>query len=170
MKTPPKRSHCENPRSHCETKKTPIKKTTDIGTDVPNASLDWKIAGNLPITETDLQSGTYDQAKAKDVANEIGARMAGAAMLALAFQDARRINLMGGKDKISGHRKAAREMLESHVTPTHIQKAVKTLLDKGMTVTDLFSVSKTAIDLANPADAKPPLEVTYDQDGSPESW
>ena len=139
------------------------------GADAP-MPLDWKIAGEQPIAESDLPKGTYDPQKARDVANKIGERKAGAEMLALAFQDARRINLSDDPQKIKGQRKAATEMLASHVTPEHIRQAVKSLVDKGMTVTDLFSVSKTAIDLANPVDAKQPVEVTYDQDGAPESW
>ena len=171
VKTPPKRSHCENPRSHCETKKTPIKKTPNIGTDVPNASLDWKIAGDQTIADTDLQGSlTFDLQRAVDTANLIGTGQAGADGLALAFQEARKINLPSEPAKIKAQRKAAREMLEMHVKPQHVRGAVRQLVDKGMTVTDLFSVSKTAISLANPADAQPSVEVTYDPDGAPESW
>jgi len=37
------------------------------------------------------------------------------------------------------------------VTPFHVVEATKKLLEAKMTVTDLFSIKKTAIDLANPA-------------------
>jgi hypothetical protein len=50
---------------------------------------------------------------------------------------------------LKGQRKALKEMLEMHVTPGNITDAVYQLTNKGMTVVDLFSVSKTAIDLAN---------------------
>lgn len=140
------------------------------GADAPDLPLDWKIAGEQPIKETDLQRGTYDPAKARDVANLIGTGAAGAEGLALAFQDARRINLSDDPQKIKGQRKAAKEMLAAHVNPEHVRQAVKSLVEKGMTVTDLFSVSKTAIALANPANKTELPPTTINQNGIPESY
>lgn len=135
------------------TTQLPVKESKEIkkeiGVDTPNLPLEWQVAEDLPIQEPPKVKDTYDPAKARDVANKIGERRAGAEMLALAFQDARRINLSDDPKKISGYRKAAAEMLEAHVTPEHIRLAVKSLLEKGMTIVDLFSISKTAIDLAN---------------------
>lgn len=59
----------------------------------------------------------------------------------------RRIIIPQGKAK--GNRKAAREMLDQNVKPEHVKQATQNLIEKKMTVTDLFSVSKTAIDLAH---------------------
>ena len=84
----------------------------------------------------------------RDTAQLIGmGEKYGAADLALAFMRARDIIIPEGK--IKGQRKAVREMLEMGVRPEHITEAVQQLLIKGMTVIDLFSVSKTAQDLAN---------------------
>lgn len=139
------------------------------GTYVPNG-IENKIFADLPIEETDLQSSSFDLQKAIDVSNLIGTGQSGADGLALAFQKSRKINLPMDEKKIKAQRKAAREMLEMHVKPQHVQEAVKQLLEKNMTVIDLYSVSKTAISLANPANTQPAPEVTYDQDGAPESW
>lgn len=68
--------------------------------------------------------------------------------LALTFMRER--NIIIPKSKIKGNRKAAREMIEMHVEPEHIVQAVKELTENNMTCVDLFSVSKTAIGLANP--------------------
>jgi hypothetical protein len=67
--------------------------------------------------------------------------------IAIAFQNAR--NLTMPESKVKGQRKAIKEMLEMGVKAEHVEQATKDLVSKGMTVTDLFSVSKTAIDLAN---------------------
>jgi len=139
------------------------------GTYVPNG-IEGKIFAGLPVEETDLQGSSFDLQKAIDVSNLIGTGQAGADGLALAFQKSRKINFPMDEKKIKSQRKAAREMLEMHVKPQHVQEAVKQLLEKNMTVTDLYSVSKTAISLANPANTQPAPEVTYDQDGAPESW
>ncbi len=62
-------------------------------------------------------------------------------------------------------------MLEMHVKPEHVTQAVRKLLDAGMTVTDLYSVSKTAIDIANTSKPKQePPAVENDAAGAPMSW
>ncbi len=118
--------------------------------------LDWKVATGQPITEDDLQKSNFDLKKAVDTANSIGDGQAGADGLALAFQEARRINLSDDPKKIKAQRRAAREMLEMHVKPEHVTAAVRQLIEKNMTVTDLFSISKTAIALANPLKTNDP--------------
>jgi hypothetical protein len=75
--------------------------------------------------------------------------------IALAFQDARGIVLP--ESKVKGQRKAIKEMIEMGVLPEHVRTATRQLIEKGMTVTDLFSVTKTAIDLAN----KPQETIEY---------
>lgn len=40
-------------------------------------------------------------------------------------------------------------MIEMGVKPEHVRAATKQLMERGMTITDLFSIVKTAIDLAN---------------------
>lgn len=119
--------------------------TENIGTDVPEGfGLDWQVAAGKKITQQD-----QFVAQAKDAANLIETGCLGAGGLALAFMTAR--HLIIPESKIKGNRKAAREMLEMHVKPEHVKQATLELIAKGMTVTDLFSVSKTAIDLANPS-------------------
>lgn len=149
-----------------------IKKDSNkqYGADAPSLPLEWEIAGDKPIAERTQPKDSYDRAKAIDAANLIGTGAAGAESLALAFQDARRINLSDDPAKVKGQRKAAKEMLAAHVKPEHVTAAVKSLIEKGMTITDLFSVMKTAIDLANPVN-KPDLPpVTINQNGIPESY
>jgi hypothetical protein len=113
--------------------------------------LDWKIANGQDITEHDIQGET--DRKMRDAANLIsmgfGITQIEAYNLAYAFQVARQIVIP--ENKIKGQRKAVREMLEMKVRPSHVEQAVKDLTGKKMTVIDLYSVSKTAIDLANPA-------------------
>jgi hypothetical protein len=74
--------------------------------------------------------------------------------LAYAFMVTR--NILIPEEKAKGNRKAAREMVKQHVEPHHIVDAVHAMLNhkpKPLTCVDLFSVSKIAIDLANPAPA-----------------
>jgi hypothetical protein len=127
---------------------------SSIGADAPNADnlpLDWKIAKGMDITEKDLQDET--DRKMRDSANLIatgfGVNSTAAYNLAYAFQVSRWIIIPN--DKVKGQRKAVKEMLEMHVKPEHVEQAVKDLTAKSMTITDLYSVSKTAIALANPA-------------------
>lgn len=154
----------------------------EIGADAPsdNLPIDWKIAKGQKITEKDLQAET--DRKMHDAADLIsvgfGIYTPAAYNLAYAFQVARQIVIP--TDKVKGQRKAVKEMLEAKpnaVFPAHVVQAVKDLTAKNMTVTDLYSVSKTAIALANPAPVeekpksadfqKPP---THDARGTIESY
>lgn len=121
-----------------------------LGDKSPDMPLDWKLAHGQEITEADLDQ---TDAQYKDAANLIatgmGANSDPAYALAYAFMAARKIVIPTGK--ISGQRKAIKEMLEMKVAPEHIRQAVLDLTAKGMTITDLFSVSKTAEALANPS-------------------
>lgn len=111
--------------------------------------LDWQIAaGQETVTLPD-----ETDSRMKDAANLIAMGMGvistPAYELALAFMKARSIVI--APSRLKGQRKAIREMIEAKVRPEHVTQAVEQLLSKGMTVTDLYSVSKTATDLANPA-------------------
>lgn len=120
---------------------------TTIGADAPNLPLEWQIAQEKPIVRQD----SFD-AQIRDVANRMDMNCLGAGAIAYEFMKARKIVIPDSK--IKGNRRAAREMLEMHVKPEHVLEAVKSLTEKGMTVTDLFSISKTAIDLANKPDLR----------------
>jgi biotin operon repressor len=124
------------------------------GTNVPDMPIDWQLAHNQQITMND-----QFEAKARDAANLVEMSCAGAGAIAEAFMLARR--LLIPESKVKGNRKAAREMLEMGVKPEHVTQAVKDLTAKGMTVTDLFSVSKTAVDIANKAANSPKTETRY---------
>lgn len=126
---------------------------------------DWHMAHGEEIPQIDQFT-----AQARDAANLMDMNCAGAGELAYAFMTTRRIIIPEGK--IKGNRKAAREMLEMHVKPQHVKQATLELIEKQMTVTDLFSVVKTATALANPAtdSTTAQTEVQYDRDGAPQSW
>ena len=121
----------------------------DKSPDLSKMPMDWKLAHGQEITAEDVARMEDD--KRKDVANLIsigfGISAKIAFNLAYAFQVAR--NITFPESKVKGQRKAIKEMLEMHVTPENVTEAVQQLTGKGMTVVDLFSVSKTAIDLAN---------------------
>src|SRR3990172_2452629 len=121
--------------------------TTTRGADAPNLALplDWQIAMGgkvIPLSE----DGDF-LARARDSASLMDFQCPGAGKLAEAFMLARRIIIP--QNKVKGNRKAAREMIEQGVRPEHVTQATEELINKRMTVVDLFSVSKTAIDLAN---------------------
>lgn len=141
-------------RSPHETKNTPIKNTPDIGSNEPkieNMPIDWKLSHGVEITSADIDR--IEDMKRKDVANQIGTGLGinarAGADLAYAFMTSRNITIPNIESKIKGQRKAVKEMLEMKVSPEHVRQAVEQLLSKNMTIVDLFSVSKTAIDLAN---------------------
>lgn len=112
--------------------------------------IEQKIFAGLPVEESDLDTFTP---KVKDAANLLDMACHGGGVLAEAFMIARLLIIP--ESKIKGNRKAAREMLDMGVKPEHVTQAVKDLTSKGMTVTDLFSVTKTSIDLANKAASAP---------------
>ena len=126
--------------------KTSIKRNgadrADLPTDYP---IDWQLAaGQSLINVPDQIRQTII-----NTANTIDIGCAGAGALASAFMTARGIIIPDAK--IKAQRKACREMLGMGVKSDHVTRAVNNLLAAGMTVTDLFSVVKTAVDLANPA-------------------
>lgn len=130
----------------------------DKSPDLSKMPMDWKLAHGQEITADDVARMEDD--KRKDAANLIsigfGISAKVAFNLAYAFQVAR--NITFPESKVKGQRKAIKEMLEMHVTPENVTEAVQQLTGKGMTVVDLFSVSKTAIDLANKPDVYNPNE------------
>ncbi len=113
--------------------------------------LDWKIGNGLPINSGDLklEPERIMKDRANLIATGFGINANLAYEIAFAFMETRQIIIP--EDKVKGQRKAVREMIESKVFPSHVIQAVRNLTGKKMTCTDLFSVSKTAIDLANPA-------------------
>jgi len=112
--------------------------------------IDWQMLGDKPVVLPDEKL-----AKQKDAAALVGMGMGvlaePAAALVLAFQVER--GVVFTESQIKGQRKAAKALIEQKITPTLVTAAVKKLQAAGMTVTDLYSITKTAIDLANaPAD------------------
>ena len=86
--------------------------------------------------------------------------------LALAFQEER--DIVFAHSDVSGQAKAAKSLIEKHINPEHVRLAVKKLMRDGMTVADLFSVPKTAVDLANqPAAVKPKIVRATEEDLKP---
>lgn len=112
--------------------------------------IDWQMLGDGPIVLPDEKL-----ARQKDSAALVGMGMGvlaePAAALALAFQVAR--GVVFTESQIKGQRKAAKALIEQKITPALVTAAVKKLQAAGMTVTDLYSITKTAIDLANKNDA-----------------
>lgn len=111
--------------------------------------LDWQIAaGAKEIVLPDERDNQM-----RDAANLIATGMGSSAVeayeLAYAFMRVRGIIIPASKAK--GQRKTIKEMLEMGVTAEHVADATRTLMDKKLTVVDLFSVAKTAIALATPA-------------------
>jgi hypothetical protein len=126
-------------------------KTTHKTDELP---IEWQVAAGVKtITPPD-----NDNARRVDFSNLVAVGTSNPpafAAIAMAFQTARNITLP--HDKAKGQRKAIKEMVEMGVKPEHVKQAVTQLMDKRMTVSDLFSVSKTAIDLAN----KPQEKIEY---------
>lgn len=137
---------------------TDINENDVNGSDEPDMPLDWKIGHGKDITEQDLtrQQDNQRRDSANLIATGMGVYSGAGYDLAYAFMTAR--NIVIPQSKVKGNRKAAREMLEMGVSPAHVKQAVEQLMTKNMTVVDLFSVSKTAIDLANKEDK--PVEMT----------
>jgi len=112
-------------------------------------TIEEAIFAGKPVTNDMLDQKT---AEMRDAANliEMGCPRAGS--LALAFMEER--GIVFPNSKVKGQRKAAREMLEQGVNAEHVREAVRELVSKGMTVTDLYSVEKTAVNLANKPQAQ----------------
>lgn len=124
----------------------------DYGSYEPT-TIEQAIWADMPVTESMIDPEKAFEAKAKDAANLLDMACKGGGVLALEFMLSR--HLIIPDSKIKGNRKAAREMLEMGVKPEHVTQAVTDLTRKGLTITDLFSISKTAIDLANKANNAP---------------
>lgn len=121
---------------------------TTHGADAPKPSMpiEWQIVGGVE----QIVKPDEEQARRADFANLLAMGMTNAdtaRAIALAFQEARGITLP--TSKVKGQRKAVKEMIEMGVQPEHVRAATRQLTEKGMTVSDLFSIVKTAIDLAN---------------------
>jgi DNA-binding Lrp family transcriptional regulator len=112
----------------------------------PEFPVEWQIVSDAEeITQTD-----EERARRIDFSTLVGLGTSNppiAYSIAMAFQEQRGITLP--ESKVKGQRKAIKEMLEMGVTGDHVREATKQLMNNKMTVADLFSVSKTAIDIAN---------------------
>jgi hypothetical protein len=128
---------------------TEINHNGDKSPNTPELSdmpIEWQIGANV---EKIIQP---DQTHARrvDFANLVALYSGNTSVafgIAMAFQDTRGIVLP--ESKVKGQRKAIKEMLEMGVTAENVRRATLQLMEKKMTVSDLFSVAKTAIDLAN---------------------
>lgn len=120
--------------------------STNIGAGAP-LPLDWQIAAGVKTVSLPEEK----EARMKDAANLIamgsGSKSALYYGISLAFMKARQIVIPGSK--LKGQRKALREMVEAGVMPSHVEEAVRKLIKDDLTVVDLFSVSRTAISMAN---------------------
>jgi hypothetical protein len=120
---------------------------------VPPMPLDWEIGHDKPITQ--LTKEQQFEREAKDMANLIDFQAPGAGALAYAFMTTRRMILP--KAEAKRERKAAREMLDMGVSPSHVVEATRQLMaardrnGKPLTIVKLFSVRDTAIGLAHAA-------------------
>lgn len=133
--------------------------TQPYGADAPDTSdlpIDWQLG--LGVEVNPLSEEEFFKKQARDSANMIEQGCAGAGELAYAFMVTRKLIIPEGKAK--GQRKAAREMLEMKVEAQHVVEATKQLMNskdrtgKPLTVVDLFSISNTAINIANLAPTK----------------
>jgi DNA-binding transcriptional regulator YhcF (GntR family) len=131
---------------------------TTHGADAPKRILNLSIENQIAAGVDEVTIPDNDNARRVDFSNLVAVGTSNPpafAAIAMAFQAARNITLPA--DKAKGQRKAIKEMVEMGVKPEHVKQAVSQLMDKRMTVSDLFSVSKTAIDLAN----KPQEKIEY---------
>lgn len=110
--------------------------------------LEWQIVAGQEISAVE-----NDEMARMDVANllSMGKGINTHLAYAIAYTFMRTRGIIIPEGKIKGNRKPLKEMIEMGVLPTHVEEATKKLMDAKMTVTDLFSIAKTAIDLANPA-------------------
>lgn len=120
-----------------------------IKTGIVNLPIEWQIAaGKKDLVMPDNNEQAYIDS-ANLIAMGFGVYEHAAYGIAYTFQRTRGIIIPTGK--VKGQRKAVKEMLEMGVLPNHVQEATTQLMDAKMTVTDLYSIAKTAIALANPA-------------------
>lgn len=133
-------------RSLNESEITAENTTKNLGSFEPT-TIEQAIWADKPVTEEMVNPEKIFRDKVKDTAHLLDMGCKGGGDLAAEFMLSRWLIIP--ESKIKGNRKAAREMLEMGVKPEHVTQAVSDLTAKGMTITDLFSISKTAIDLAN---------------------
>jgi hypothetical protein len=126
----------------------PVRQTPAI----ENLPIEWQIkAGVQQVTMPDDKQMQYMDT-ARLISMGTGINEDRVFDIAYQFMNTRQITIPHGK--IKGQRKAIKEMLEMNVYGHHVREATQQLLDAGMTVTDLYSISKTAIALANPPEVK----------------
>ena len=132
---------------------TLIREKSGIETKTVSLPQSFSIENQLYVGSDKIQMPNFrlaEMQKAADViARVYGHRHQDVYDIAMAFMTARDIVLLFEDNK--GNRKAAKGMIASGVKPIHIHMAVKELQEKAWHMTDLHSVRKTAIDLANPA-------------------
>jgi hypothetical protein len=116
----------------------------------PDLGLEWKLTHNQKVSQhdLDLQKEAEYRNSAGLIATGMGINSMVAFDIALSFMQARQIVIP--ESKVKGQRKAVKEMIQSRVSGEHVKQAVKKLIEENMTIVDLFSVSRTACDLANP--------------------
>jgi hypothetical protein len=115
--------------------------------------IDWQIAAGKKISSLPDNQETQMRYAAELLAMTFGASDRDKAFyIAYTFMKTRGIIIP--QSKIKGQRKAVKEMIEMKVNAASVEKAVNQLLAKNMTVSDLYSVMKTAISIANPAPGK----------------
>lgn len=128
---------------------------TASGENSPSAiplPLEWQIAAGVDkVVVPDAKDAKYRDT-ADLIATGMGILAIDAFKIAYTFMTTRGIIIPA--KKISAQRKAVIDMIEMGVKPEHVAEATRMLVDNKMTVTDLFSISKTAIALANPAPEK----------------
>lgn len=114
--------------------------------------VEWQIAAGVEkVVMPDQKEAQY-----MDTANLIATGMGVNSHIAygIAYTFMRTRGIIIPSSKVKGQRKAIREMMEMGVLPNHVQEATQKLMDDNMTVADLYSISKTAIALANPTEVK----------------
>lgn len=135
--------------SFTETTVSETNNTSSVPSDIPeDYPVEWQIAAGIKAISLP------DQGKAmmKDSAMIMSMGLPFPAKsfdLAYAFMLTRGIIIPESKCK--GQRKILKEMVGMKVEVQHVVEATKKLLESKMTVTDLYSIAKTAEDLANPA-------------------
>lgn len=119
---------------------------------IESLGLDWQIkASSKIVTLPDIQNQQMMDAANLIAMQGFGINYHIAYGIAYTFMKTRGIIIPNSK--IKGQRKAVKDMIEMGVLPNHVQEATQKLMDskKKLTITDLYAVAKTAIDIANPA-------------------
>lgn len=111
--------------------------------------LDWQIAAGVEKISLPDEKLALQKDSANMIAMGSGTQSKLVAEIAFAFMVARGVCFPA--DKAKGQRKIIKSMISQGVNAEHVVLAVEKLLAAKMTVTDLYSVEKTAVSLANPA-------------------